>query len=53
MLMGCIISLSMLIKGALKHHTYDDFKQHKRGDFWINIGLSLNGIKVQLPKGAR
>ena len=31
MLMDCLVLSSLLVKGALKHHTYDDFKQHKRG----------------------
>lgn len=32
--MGCLILLSMLIKGALKHHTYGKFKQHIGGSFY-------------------
>ena len=39
-----MLLVSMLIKGALKHHTYSDFKQHRRGILGINIGVSLNGI---------
>ena len=54
MLISCILLLSILIKGALKHHPYDDFKQHIKGVSWINIGLSLNWktFKFKLPKGA-
>jgi hypothetical protein len=50
MLMGCHIALSLLIKGALKYHTYVNFKQCSRG----NIELNLMGkSKFKLPKGAR
>ena len=54
MVMGCLILLSLLIKDALKHHTYGDFKQHERGIFWINIGLNWNRkIEFKLLKGGR
>ena len=46
MLMDCLILLNLLIKGALKHHTYDDFKQHRKDHFWANIGLGLDEIFV-------
>lgn len=55
MLMSCLVLLSMSIKCALKHLTYNDFKQHKRGICGINIGLSLDGnkFKFKLPKGEK
>ena len=42
MLISCLILLRVLIKGALQHHTYDDFSEHIRGIILIDIGLSLN-----------
>ena len=35
MLMSCLILLTMLIKGALKHHTYGDFKPTHKWHFVI------------------
>ena len=43
------------VQSTLHSSGLRQFKQHKRGMFWINMGLSLNGkqIKFKLPKGAK
>lgn len=54
MLKGCLIILSLLIEGALKHHTHDDFKPHRKYYFiWIEIGLGLNEEKNQTIKDCK
>ena len=47
LLMGRLVLLRMSIKHALKHLTCSDFKQHKRGLYGTNIGLSLNGKRMK------
>ena len=55
MLKSNLIILSLLIKGAIKHHTYGGYNNTKEDFFKINIELSLNEkhLSLNYPKSAR
>ena len=54
MLMDCLMLLGMLMKVALKHHTYNEIKQYIRHVLEIDLGSNFNDfLEVQATKSCK